>query len=148
MNDITFFNNTNKKIKEIKLLKGLIEYAVEKIKADNVIFSVIFVDNDEIRKLNKEYRKIDKETDVLSFAFEDNDAIKTKDVRLLGEIYISIDKANDQSVEYGHSLTRELSFLLIHGFLHLLGYDHMNKEDEDIMFKMQEEILYGYGVTK
>lgn len=68
--------------------------------------------------------------------------------RNLGDIYISIERAKDQASEYGHGLLRELSFLAVHGFYHLLGYDHMNPEDEAIMFKKQEEVLNDYGITR
>ena len=108
--------------------------------------SVTFVDNEFIHKINREYRKIDRPTDVISFAFMDGDENKDKIFRskqmvVLGEIYISFDKAREQAVAYGHSLDRELRFLFVHGLLHLLGYDHMTAEDEKIMFSLQEEIL-------
>ena len=109
------------------------------------IISVSLVDNEFIHKMNKEYRGIDRPTDVISFAFLDNEdrasLYKSKEPVCLGDIYISVDKAKEQAIEYGHSLNRELSFLFVHGLLHLLGYDHMNKEDEEIMFKLQDEIL-------
>ena len=110
------------------------------------ILSVSFVDNKFIHKMNKEYRQIDRPTDVISFAFldgEDNreEILHKEGPVSLGDIYISIDKAKEQAEEYGHSLKRELSFLFVHGLLHLLGYDHMNEEDEKIMFKLQDEIL-------
>lgn len=109
------------------------------------IISVSFVDNEFIHKMNKEYRNIDRPTDVISFAFldnEDREAIyKSKEPVVLGDIYISIDKAKEQANEYGHSLDRELKFLFVHGLLHLLGYDHMKEEDEKIMFRLQDEIL-------
>ena len=108
--------------------------------------SVTFVDNEFIHKINREYRKIDRPTDVISFAFMDGDENKdkifhSKQMVVLGEIYISFDKAREQAVAYGHSLDRELKFLFVHGLLHLLGYDHMTAEDEKIMFSLQEEIL-------
>ena len=109
------------------------------------IISVSLVDNEFIHKMNKEYRGIDRPTDVISFAFldnEDRDALyKGKEPVCLGDIYISIDKAKEQAEEYGHSLKRELSFLFVHGLLHLLGYDHMTEEDEKVMFRLQDEIL-------
>ena len=109
------------------------------------IISVSLVDNEFIHKINKEYRNIDRPTDVISFAFLDNEdrqqLYKSKEPVVLGDIYISIDKAKEQASEYGHSLNRELSFLFVHGLLHLLGYDHMNEKDEKIMFKLQDEIL-------
>ena len=89
------------------------------------------------------------ETDVITFALEDDDTlIVGGDERVLGDIYISIDKARSQAVEYGHGLLRELAFLAVHGFYHLLGFDHMTSEDEAIMFKKQEEVLEEYGITR
>jgi len=116
-----------------------------KIKADPIL-SVSYVDNEFIHKMNKQYRGIDRPTDVISFAFLDSEndkqqVLKTKGPVVLGDIYISLDKAKEQAEEYGHPLDRELRFLFVHGLLHLLGYDHMKKEDEEIMFKLQEEIL-------
>ena len=99
--------------------------------------------------MNKTYRNIDRETDVITFALEDDDTIIIpNEERILGDIYISIDKARLQAKDYNHSLLRELSFLAVHGFYHLLGYDHMTKEDEEIMFKKQEEVLEAYGITR
>ena len=108
--------------------------------------SVTFVDNEFIHNINREYRHIDRPTDVISFAFLDGDENKdkifhSKQMVVLGEIYISFDKAREQATAYGHSLDRELKFLFVHGLLHLLGYDHMTEEDEKIMFSLQEEIL-------
>lgn len=116
-----------------------------KLKCDPIV-SVTFVDNDFIHKMNREYRNVDRPTDVISFAFLDDEKDKEKILRgkgsvCLGDIYISVDKAKEQAKEYGHPLERELSFLFVHGLLHLLGYDHMNKEDEEVMFKLQDEIL-------
>jgi len=106
---------------------------------------VNLVDNKTIHEINKNYRQVDRPTDVISFAFLDQVEGEVKiqgDVpMLLGEIVISVDKAQAQAQEYGHSLKREMSFLFVHGLLHLLGYDHMQKEDEEIMFALQEEIL-------
>ena len=127
-------------------------YLIEKaFKVLNLSFdpvvSVSFIDNEEIHKINKEYRKIDRPTDVISFAFLDNED-RAKEYAsgmpvILGDIYISLDKADEQAKEYGHSMKRELCFLFIHGLLHLLGYDHMAKEDEEIMFPLQDKILEG-----
>ena len=115
-----------------------------KLKFDPII-SVSLVDNTFIHKMNKEYRGIDRPTDVISFAFLDNEdralLYKSKEPVCLGDIYISVDKAREQAEEDCHSIVRELSFLFVHGLLHLLGYDHMNEEDEKIMFKLQDEIL-------
>lgn len=148
MLNIEFSNETKEVINEKKELKSLIEYAVKYMKLDNLEFGVIFVNNKKIRELNKEYRNKDSETDVITFRLADYEKVVYNNITVLGDIYISIDKAKSQSLEYGHSYLRELSFLLIHGFLHLLGYDHMNEEDEKEMFKLQEEILDGYGIKR
>lgn len=146
MNNINIFNET-KMIIDFDIL-DLINYALNKEKIDNVEFNVILVDNKKIKELNKEYRNIDDHTDVISFALEDYDKSLFDGLRILGDIYISLDKAKEQSLEYNHSFKRELSFLVIHGLLHLLGYDHINKDMEDNMFKKQEEILNGYGIKR
>lgn len=119
-----------------------------KIKAD-IYLSVAIVDNDYIHAINREYRKIDKETDVISFAFLDDKhdfstLYKRKEKIILGEIYISYDKAKQQAIEYGHCFTDEMMFLFIHGLLHLLGFDHMTRNEEEIMFPLQKEILNFY----
>ena len=108
--------------------------------------SVTIVDNDYIHEINRTYRHIDRPTDVISFAFLDDNPnrdqlFQSKQMVVLGEIYISYQKAEEQAKAYGHSLDRELSFLFVHGLLHLLGYDHMTEEDEKVMFRLQEEIL-------
>lgn len=109
------------------------------------IVSISLVDESLIQNINREYRHIDKVTDVISFAFldnEDRDALLHSEQEVvLGDIYICLEVAKRQAQEYGHSLERELKFLFVHGLLHLLGYDHMKKEDEEIMFPLQEKIL-------
>ncbi|MCM1053396.1 MAG: rRNA maturation RNase YbeY [Ruminococcus sp.] len=122
-------------------LKKVIKRTLKHEKVKNAYFSVVFVGNEEIQELNKSYRGIDKITDVISFALEDNKDLINNDTRILGDIYICIPRALEQAEEYGHSLKRELSFLTVHGLLHLLGYDHQTKEDEEVMFKLQELIL-------
>lgn len=141
--ELEIFNQTEKEIRELDTVRKVLEYACSKEKLDNVVFNVIIVDNPYIHELNKNYRGIDRETDVITFALEDEEDISEPNgVRMLGDIYISIDKAKAQAEEYGHSLLRELSFLAVHGFYHLLGYDHMVKEEEEIMFQKQEEVLH------
>lgn len=109
------------------------------------IVSVSLVDEGLIQNINRDYRHIDKITDVISFAFLDNEdrasILKKEGEVVLGDIYICLDVAKKQAAEYGHPLDRELRFLFVHGLLHLLGYDHMKKEDEEIMFPLQEKIL-------
>lgn len=148
MEKIEFYNETKEKVLEEKELKKLIKYALKYMNLKNVSFSVIFVDNNKIHKLNKDYRNIDRPTDVITFRLADYEEVMCGKINILGDVYISLDKAKEQAIEYGHSYLRELSFLLIHGFLHLLGYDHMNEEDEKEMFSLQEEILDGYGIKR
>lgn len=149
MNQIGIFNQTNEEIEELKVIEELMNYAVSYQQLENVIFNVIVIDNEKIHKINLEYRGVDRPTDVISFALEDNtDFPLLEEGRVLGDIYISIEKAREQALLYGHSLKRELSFLAVHGLLHLLGYDHMNPEDEKVMFELQEMILDGFGIKR
>ena len=148
MNKIEIFNQTNEQIIELEDVKRVIDIAIDNQKLDNLEFNIIIVDNDYIHNLNKEYRNIDRPTDVITFALEDfDDGIKL-DHRVLGDIYISLDKAKSQANEYNHSFKREICFLAVHGFLHLLGYDHMVKEDEEVMFSLQEVILNEANIKK
>lgn len=149
MNKVELFNQTEKEITELDTVLKVLDSALKKENLDNVSFNLIIVDNEYIHELNRDYRNIDRETDVITFALEDEDSIiLPNDERVLGDIYISIDKAISQALEYGHSLLRELSFLAVHGFYHLLGYDHMTEEDEKVMFKKQEEVLEEYGISR
>ena len=141
------FNNTNNDINTNEL-SDYIKYVVKKLDIENAIFNIIFIDNKEIRDINREYRNVDRETDVISFALEDNMDVVYDDFRLLGDIYISYEKAIEQAETYNHSVKREVFFLATHGILHLLGYDHMEEEDEKVMFGLQNELLDGYGITR
>lgn len=146
--EIGIFNETNYDLLEyLEEIKKVLLHGLKILKSDEAIFNVIFVDNDYIHELNRTYRNIDRETDVITFALED-DKTFNPEIRILGDIYISIDKAISQSKEYHHSLKRELCFLAVHGLLHLLGYDHMKKEEEEVMFKLQEDILNEMGITR
>lgn len=142
------FNELDYEISETSDMKKVLEIAIKEEELNDVEFNVILVDNNYIHELNKNYRKIDRETDVITFALEDNEEVDEEEHRLLGDIYISVDKAKSQALEYGHSFKREICFLAVHGFLHLLGYDHMNKHDEEIMFSKQELILNEANITK
>lgn len=134
--------------KDYDYLDKVIKATLKHEKVNNAVFSIIFVDEEEIQKINKEYRNIDKITDVISFAFEDSTNILYNDIRVLGDIYICIPRMISQAKDYGHSEKRELSFLVVHGLLHLLGYDHQTKEEEQIMFAKQEMILNGENITR
>jgi len=140
MNDYSITNEYGYE-KDYSYLNDVINRCLEHEKVENANFSIVFVGNEKIQYLNKTYRNIDRITDVISFAFEDNERIVYNSVRFLGEIYICIPRMIEQSVTYGHSEVRELAFLTVHGLLHLLGYDHMSKEDEKEMFELQEVIL-------
>ncbi|NLA32935.1 MAG: rRNA maturation RNase YbeY [Mollicutes bacterium] len=127
--------------KNYSFLNKLLEGVITKLKLDNAIFSIVFVDDEKMREINKKYRNKDETTDVLSFAFEDNENIKYNEFRVLGDIYISIPKMQAQALEYEHSEKKELAFLVVHGLLHLLGYDHMTDQEEKEMFTLQEALL-------
>lgn len=148
MNTYEIFNETENNLsKEMDKLYELLEFTLKRERLENVEFNIIFVDSNTIHEINKNYRNVDRVTDVISFALEDNETIKL-DHRVLGDIYICIERAEEQAKEYGHSFLRELSFLTIHGLLHLLGYDHMEQEEEKIMFQKQEDILNEFGITR
>ena len=149
MNNIEIFNQTGEEIEELKKVQEVLEYAIKFENLKNVEFNVIIVDKEYIHELNKNYRKIDRETDVITFALEDDSTvINGSGSVVLGDIYICLDKAKNQAIEYGHSFLREITFLAVHGFYHLLGYDHMNKEDEEVMFAKQEEVLNNCGIKR
>lgn len=158
----------------IGMLKELLRLAGEQEQVDSGEVAVSFVDDETIHQLNKEYRGMDKPTDVLSFAMsesgedelpvfyddmeeveievegleEDDDGEENLLAEPLGDIVISVPRALAQAEEYGHSAEREIGFLFVHGFLHLIGYDHESEEDEKVMFAKQEEILAKAGITR
>ena len=147
MNNFEVVNLTNENIDELKYINDVILLALKYENVSNANFNILIVDDEEIHKINKEYRNVDRVTDVISFALEDNLDIVLPE-RMLGDIYISIDRARVQAIEYNHSLKRELCFLALHGLLHLLGYKKKKKEDEDIMFSRQEMILNELQITR
>jgi len=134
--------------KDYKYLEEVIDITFKKEQIIDPIFSIIFVNEEEIKNINQEYRNKNSVTDVISFALEDTTNVLPKDFRVLGDIYICIPRMKEQAFTYGHSEQRELSFLTVHGLLHLLGYDHMNKRDEKIMFAKQELILNEAGIKR
>ncbi|MFK4180204.1 rRNA maturation RNase YbeY [Staphylococcus cohnii] len=134
-----------------KQIDDLLTFAKEKEGIENdAELSVTFVDKGEIQQINKMYRDKDKVTDVISFALEEDEPeISGLDIpRVLGDIIICTEVAQSQADEYGHLFERELGFLALHGFLHLLGYDHMDEVDEKEMFGRQDEILNAYGLPR
>lgn len=134
--------------KDYAYLDKVINKTLEEEHVTGAVFSIIFVTLDEIHRLNKEYRGIDRPTDVISFALEDSADFEVSGLRVLGDIYICIEKMKEQAQEYGHSKMRELSFLTCHGLLHLLGYDHMEPTAEKIMFGKQDKILEELEITR
>ncbi len=148
--NITFYiTNEQDKVQFKEEYESLIKNAVsETLKYEmfdrDCEISVTFTDNESIRELNREYRDIDRETDVLSFPMDDEG-----ESVVLGDVVISLEKARAQAEEYGHSIEREISFLCVHSVLHLLGYDHeTSDEDEKEMFKKQDEVLCLIGQTR
>ena len=149
MNNIEIFNQTEEEIDELETVRKVLDFAVKKENLKIVDFNVIIVREDYIHELNKNYRNIDRVTDVITFALEDDDTVlNASSRRVLGDVYICLDRAKSQAIEYQHSFLREICFLAVHGFYHLLGYDHQTKEEEEIMFTKQEEVLSGCGIKR
>ena len=141
------FNKTEEKIDK-SFVRKVVKHTLKKMEAEKSEVNIIFVGLEEIHEINKTYRNVDRPTDVISFALEDTEDVTVYEKRVLGDIYICLDKVHEQAKEYGHTEIREMAFLIVHGLLHLLGYDHMIKEEEKIMFGLQEEILNEMGITR
>lgn len=142
---------------QLLLIEEVLQLAGQKLKrSDQDELDVTLVDNPTIQTLNRDYRGKDQVTDVLSFALMEGEEpvdwsnlSDTVDYPThLGDIIIAYQRAVDQAEEYGHSIDRELAFLAVHGFLHLNGYDHQTQEEELEMFRLQEEVLEDYGLTR
>lgn len=142
MDNYEVVNLTNYQIPDV--FDSLIKYITIKENIKNTFISIVLCENDYIKDINKKYRNINKPTDVLSFAIESDNL----DVSLIGEIYINVDKMKEQALALNHSETREISFLLTHGMLHLLGYNHEKEKEEKIMIEKQERILNEFKETK
>ncbi|CAM2142044.1 rRNA maturation RNase YbeY [Bacillus halotolerans] len=138
----------------LKEVENLLQFAAEREGVqDQAEVSVTIVTNEDIQQINKEYRGKDTPTDVISFALEEEGENEVEIVGaemppVLGDIIISADRTREQAEEYNHSFKRELGFLAVHGFLHLLGYDHMTKEEEEEMFTKQKDLLDAYGLKR
>lgn len=136
----------------IERVQEVLEKAAEIEKLPDVSLSLTLVNKERIQEINREYRQKDIPTDVLSFPLFENRAEWGKedweDSIALGDIIVSLPVAMDQAIEYGHSLLREILFLVVHGFLHLLGYDHETKEEEEEMFSLQEKVLSELEITR
>ena len=129
--------------KNYDFLNDSLKKIIKHLKIEDAIFSIVFIGDEKMQELNKKYRNMDKTTDVLSFAFEDNENMHYNEFRILGDIYISIPKMIEQAKQYNFKEERELTFLVIHGLLHLLGYNHEEPNEETVMFSLQEDLLNG-----
>lgn len=130
-------------------------YEEEKLDKLNLYITITLTTPENIKNINKEYRGIDRATDVLSFPMFEKDEIeyniKNKKIsheEVLGDIVISIDKVKEQAEEYGHSFERELSYMIVHGFYHLMGYDHIEEEDKKVMRPKEEKILADLNINR
>ncbi|MCY9050943.1 rRNA maturation RNase YbeY [Bacillus inaquosorum] len=138
----------------LKEVENLLQFAAEREGVqDQAEVSVTIVTNEDIQQINKDYRGKDAPTDVISFALEEEgegevEIVGAEMPPVLGDIIISTDRTREQAEEYNHSFKRELGFLAVHGFLHLLGYDHMTKEEEEEMFTKQKDLLDAYGLKR
>ena len=157
--DLEIYDDTkNVPEEKIKLIEDILNFAGSYLKLpENTEMSVTLMDNEHIHEINKKYRGVDKPTDVISFAIEEDDPDEVPIIlpedeefdipKNIGDIMVSMDKVKEQAEYLGHSEDRELGFLVVHGFLHLNGYDHMKEEDEKEMFGLQREIHDSYGLT-
>lgn len=160
--DLEIYDKTSQGVteKDQKLIRDVLNFAGSYIYlADSTEMSVTLVNNDEIQRINRDYRGVDRATDVISFAIEDqaddddfpiimDETMEDVIPENIGDIFVSVDKVAEQADYLGHSFQRELGFLVVHGFLHLNGYDHMQKKDADVMFPLQKEILNAYGLKR
>jgi probable rRNA maturation factor len=152
---IDFIDETNKVTEDVVDVIDRLLHAAAKTEQieEGCEVSVTFVTNERIQSINREYRDKDQPTDVISFAMEElgegeMEVLGAEMPRILGDIIISIEKAKEQANEYDHSFLRELGFLTVHGFLHLLGYDHETEEQERTMFAKQKQILDEFGLIR
>lgn len=126
-------------------------FNAEKLNDKNLYINIVLTTPKNIKDINKKYRNIDKETDVLSFPIFEKDEILNLPIEIqevLGDIIISIDRVKEQAEEYGHSFTRELAYMVVHGFYHIIGYDHIEEEDKIEMRKKEEIILNELNISR
>lgn len=151
------YNNIEENEKYNKIIHTVIEKCFEEEGLDKlkIYVNIILTNPEQIRKINKEYRNIDKETDCLSFPMfekeEIEELIKQKEhvtLDILGDVVVSITKVYEQAEEYNHSFERELAYMIVHGFYHLMGYDHMEEEEKNIMREKEENILQNLNITR
>ena len=156
MYEITYLNIEENEQYE-KTVKKVLQkcFEEEKLLNSKLTITITFTNPEEIRKINKEYRNIDKATDVLSFPMFEKEELEEKIEKedflhedILGDIIISIEKVKEQAIEYGHSFERELSYMLVHGFYHLMGYDHIEEKDKKEMRPKEDKILNELKITR
>lgn len=140
------FLDINENEEYVKLINKVVEkcFEVESLEKSNLYISIILTDPKNIQEINKEHRNIDKPTDVLSFPMFEKDELenaKFENLEVLGDVIISIEKVKEQAEEYGHGFDRELAYMVVHGFYHLMGYDHMVEEDKVVMRAKEENVL-------
>ena len=158
--DLEIFDDTNSvPAEKIQLVKDILEFSGKYLELpEDTEMSVTLMNNEQIHEINLKYRGVDKATDVISFAIEEDDPdelpiilpddVDFEEPKNIGDMMISMDKVKEQAEYLGHSEDRELGFLTVQGFLHLNGYDHMKVEDEKVMFKLQRDILDAYGLKR
>lgn len=155
--ELVIYDHTDGQVTDEQLdeTEKLLQFAAGELSIeDNAEMSVTFVNNPEMQEINREYRGIDRSTDVISFAIEDDEdlmipeELKAEMPRELGDLFVSIDKVKEQALFLDHSEERELGYMLVHGFLHLNGYDHEREDDNGEQFRVQEAILTKYGLTR
>lgn len=152
-----YYKNINENNEFENLIETVVEkcFETEKLTGTNLYISITLTTPDEIRKINKEYRNIDKETDVLSFPmfekYEIDEIVKKQENEVsetIGDIIISIERVEEQAKEYGHSFERELAYMVVHGFYHLMGYDHIDENDKVLMREKEEYILSNLKICR
>lgn len=150
------YNNIEENNEYDEIIRNVLKRCFEEEGLDkiNIYINVILTNPEEIRKINNEFRKIDKETDVLSFPMFEKEELnqlletKNKDVDILGDVIISIPKVYEQAEEYNHGFEREFAYMLVHGFYHLMGYDHMQEDEKQAMREKEENILQKLNITR
>lgn len=142
--DMKYYSEETEKLIHSVLAKGA---ELQQVPADAEL-SVLICDNDEIHELNRTYRGVDAPTDVLSFALNEGEGSDPEEEKMLGDIVINLDRAVAQAEEYGHSREREMAYLSVHGFLHILGYDHYEEEEKQEMRRAEEKILGALGLER
>ena len=156
MYEITYLDLKEDKLYE-EIAKKVIEkcFEIEGLSNTQLIITITLTTPENIKEINKKYRNIDKETDVLSFPMFEKDELENK-IRnnlfthedMLGDIVISIEQVKKQAIEYGHSFERELSYMIVHGFYHLMGYDHMTEEEKKEMRSKEDKVLESLNITR